>query len=320
MIENSVSIIIPVKNGMPHLRSVFTAIAMQEYDGPVDVTCIDSGSKDGSLKVITNNGADLIQISPQDFGHGRTRNFAAQKSRAQYLVFLTQDAIPNDPNWLAELIRPMREDANIAGVFSRHIAHENADPFTRWELEETFSELSKYPVVELSDAQTYYADQSMRQTYHFFSDNSSAIRRSVWKKFPLPDVQFAEDQIWAKTIIEAGYKKAYAHASVVRHSHSFGPYEALRRSFDESHAFRNLFDYRLITTKYALFQSIIYLLRRDLKNALRNGWCFSHPLKTTSRIFESITKPLGHYLGARQTLSSKWQSRLSRDNWIRSLQ
>lgn len=320
MIENSVSIIIPVKNGMPHLKQVLAAIDMQEYDSAIDVICIDSGSKDGSLDCIAAHDATLIQIAPQDFGHGRTRNFAATQSRAQYLVFLTHDAIPDNPNWLSELIHPMREDANVAGVFSRHIAHHGADPFTKWELAETFDALRSYPVIELDDPQSYYADQSLRQIYHFFSDNASALRRSVWKKFPLPNVQFAEDQIWAKSIIEAGYKKAYAHASVIRHSHSFGPFETLRRSYDESRAFRKLFGYRLITSPGMLFQSILFLMHRDLGNALRHGWIFSHPAKTLSRVFESIAKPLGHYLGAIPKLSARWQSRLSRDSWIRSLQ
>ena len=42
-------------------------------------------------------------------------------------------------------------------------------------------------------------------------------------KISFPDVSFAEDQIWAKTIIEAGFKKAFARNSLVKHSHGFGP-------------------------------------------------------------------------------------------------
>ena len=106
MTENSVSIIIPVKNGMPFLPSVLQAIAKQKYDGPIDIICIDSGSKDGSQNCLLKHGIKPIQITPEDFGHGRTRNFAAEKSNYEYLVFLTQDAIPNDTNWLAELIQP----------------------------------------------------------------------------------------------------------------------------------------------------------------------------------------------------------------------
>ena len=318
MIENSVTIVIPVKNGMPMLGEVLDGIDAQDYNHPVEVVGIDSGSSDGSDALIDARGHKLIRIPPAEFGHGRTRNLGVESSRAQYLVFLTQDAVPADPNWLDELVRPMRDDANVAGVFSRHQAHENADPFTAWELDTHFEGLKDFPLCELNEPERYWQDQSLRQIYHYFSNNSSAIRRAVWKKHPLPDVQFAEDQIWAKTIIEAGYKKAYAPNSLISHSHSFGPFETLRRAYDESRAFRKLFGYELGGDWSQVCGSALYLIARDMKLAFHHGWFTSHPLKSISRIFESMAKPVGHRLGSRDRLPKRLQNRISRDEWIKS--
>ena len=159
----------------------------------------------------------------------------------------------------------------VAGVFSRHKAHKDADPFIAWELATHFDRLRRFPVVEITDWDAYNANQGLRQVYHFYSDNASAMPRRIWQQHPYPDVQFAEDQIWAKTIIETGYRQAFAPDSVVRHSHSFGPLETLRRSFDESRAFRKLFGYRLADGPRSILRSTAYLASRDMKLAFSQG-------------------------------------------------
>ena len=42
-----------------------------------------------------------------------------------------------------------------------------------------------------------------------FSDNNSCIRRDIFEKYPYEDINFAEDQIWARKMIELGFKKVY---------------------------------------------------------------------------------------------------------------
>ncbi|WP_371170997.1 glycosyltransferase family 2 protein [Aliiroseovarius sp. 2305UL8-7] len=316
---DSVSVIIPVKNGQPHFAEVCQMLAQQDYHAPFDVICIDSGSTDGSDQIAEAHGFRLVRIASTDFGHGKTRNFGAEQSQADYLAFITHDAIPNNANWLANLIRPMLDDQKVAGVFSRHLAHNDADPFITWELEQHFKGLADFPVVEITDRAEYDTNEGLRQIYHFYSDNASAMPRRIWTDHPYPDVQFAEDQIWAKEIVEAGYKKAFAFDSVVRHSHSFGPFETLQRSFDESRAFRKLFGYRLSRSLGNVFKSSLYLVKRDIGLAVKNGWWKTHPAKTVSRFFESFARPLGHYLGARDRLPTGLTRKLSRDDWIRNL-
>lgn len=316
---NSVSIIIPLKNGLPYFEDVCEALKTQEYDAPLEVICVDSGSKDGSVELAEGHNFRVVHIASKDFGHGKTRNYGASLTESEFIAFLTHDAIPADPHWLSNLVRPMREDSEVAGVFSRHEAHHGADPFVTSELKEHFRGLADFPVVQITDRSEYDANLGLQQVYHFYSDNASALRRTVWEKIPYPDVQFAEDQIWAKTIVEAGYKKAFAEDSLVRHSHAFGPWETLRRSFDESRAFHKLFGYKLGTSYGAVFRSGIYLLKRDMGNAFKFGWWLSHPSKTLSKVFESFARPLGHYLGCQENLSSLIASRISRDDWIRSL-
>lgn len=46
----------------------------------------------------------------------------------------------------------------------------------------------------------YEEDEGYRQYLAFFSDNNSCLRRSVWEQIPYDDVDYAEDQFWARKI------------------------------------------------------------------------------------------------------------------------
>ena len=60
--------------------------------------------------------------------------------------------------------------------------------------------------------QRYKEEEGYRHLLSFFSDNNSCIRRDIFEKYPYKDVSFAEDQIWAKQMIELGYKNCIVHS------------------------------------------------------------------------------------------------------------
>ena len=93
----SASVVIPVKNGARHLGEVLAAVLAQE-DG-LDVLVIDSGSDDGSPDIARAAGVRVLEIAPEEFGHGRTRNLGAEHTEGELICFLTQDATPVE-GWL----------------------------------------------------------------------------------------------------------------------------------------------------------------------------------------------------------------------------
>ena len=103
-----VSIVIPVKNGGELLDRVLAKVFEQKTQYQYEVICVDSGSTDGSLEIIKKYPCQLYEIPSQEFGHGKTRNYGAGKGTGEFIVFLTQDALPADEHWLEHFINGLR--------------------------------------------------------------------------------------------------------------------------------------------------------------------------------------------------------------------
>ena len=99
-----VAAVVPVKDGARYLAEVLAALAREAVD---EVLVIDSGSRDGSVEIARGAGVEVLEIAPADFGHGRTRNLGAERTSAEIVAFLTQDATPV-PGWRAALRRGVR--------------------------------------------------------------------------------------------------------------------------------------------------------------------------------------------------------------------
>lgn len=310
------SVVIPVKNGGARFREVLDAALRQTTPWPYEVLVIDSGSRDGSVEHALRAGCRVEQIASSEFGHGRTRNLGARLTSGEFIVFLTHDACPGRDDWLARLVAAADSAPEVAGAFGRHVAYPEASIVTTRELEAHFAGFGALPsVVRNDDPARYTADPGYRQFLHFFSNNNSCLRRSVWEQIPFPDVDFAEDQIWAKQVIEAGHAKAYAPDAWVFHSHDFGVVETAQRAFDESRALKRLFGYVLVPSLARLIRDWLYLLARD------GRWILASDRSATERLQSLVRAPLlnaakliGRYVGAREAVLPRWLLRsFSRD-------
>jgi rhamnosyltransferase len=308
------SVIIPTKNPGGIFRRVLERTLEQETPWPFEVIVIDSGSTDGTVAFAQERpGVRVIEIAPETFGHGRTRNLAVGEARGDFVALLTHDALPVDRTWLRNLVGAVEQHPTIAGSFGRHIAYDHASPFTKRDLEKHFAGFLAHPLIvsRFDSPEKYQGDIGWRQFLHFFSDNNACLRRSVWLKIPYPDVEFAEDQIWASRVIDAGWSKAYAPDAAVYHSHDYDVFDRLRRAFDESLAFRRLFGYRLGGSVRQMVRSITGLCKADWRWGQANGIRISQRLH---RIGEDAALVIGHSIGSRGDDLPGWvQRRLSRD-------
>ena len=213
-----VSVIIPVKNGQRYLDSALKAVFSQEINAKFEVIIIDSGSTDKTLRIAKKfKIAKILEIQPAEFNFGKTKNLALTLCQGKYIVFLSQDALSQNEWWLKNLVQPLEQKVDAAGVFSRQVPYKHTNPFQRYAISYLYPEKEKNNL--LGNV--------------FFSNVSSAIKKEILEQIKFPEnIPMSEDQAWAKQAIAAGYKIFYATDSVVFHSHNYGFWKNFKRNFD----------------------------------------------------------------------------------------
>lgn len=225
-----ISVVIPTLNAADYVRGIEAALSFQ-IEPIHELIVIDSESDDDTQAAFEAIGARVLSIGRDDFGHGRVRNLGAHASRSDILVYLTQDALPNHPEWLGNLVRPLVSGVSAAS-FSRQVPRPNATPLERYARD------LNYP----SESRIVTSDDIRRIGIRafFFSNSCSAITRSAFSAvggFP-EDVIMNEDMLIASRLLRAGHSIAYAADSIVQHSHSYSVAQTFRRYFDIGVVFR----------------------------------------------------------------------------------
>ena len=90
-----VSVIIPVYNGARFLRAALESVFAQTYR-PIEVIVVDDGSADDS-GVIAQSFPEVRYVRQQNEGVAAARNNGIQIARGEFLAFLDQDDLLNNP-------------------------------------------------------------------------------------------------------------------------------------------------------------------------------------------------------------------------------
>ena len=221
---------IPVKDGGELLQQVLAAAIAQ---GPSELIVIDSGSRDRSPEIARAAGADLIEIAPEEFGHGRTRNLGADRSTGELICFLTQDAVPVD-GWLDAYREAFTLDERVGAAFGPHLPRPGTSPMIAREPTEFFATFSPDGRPALQ----------RRGDASFLSNVNACYARACWEQLRFPDVAYSEDQAFGRAMLDAGWVKVFHPGAAVLHAHDYGPLDFSRRYFDEYRGLRETTGFR----------------------------------------------------------------------------
>jgi O-antigen biosynthesis protein len=221
----TVSVVIPVKDGEALLEEALAGVRAQ---GDVELIVIDSGSRDRSREIARAADAELIEIDPGEFGHGRTRNLGAERSQGQLICFLTQDAVPLH-GWLDAYREAFSLDSRVGAAYGPHLPRDDTSPMIARELTEFFAGFSPDggPVLQR------LGDPS------FLSNVNACYSRECWAELRFSDISYAEDQAFGRAMLEAGWTKVFHPRAAVLHAHDYGPVEFMKRYFDEYRGLRD---------------------------------------------------------------------------------
>lgn len=221
----SITLIIPILNGEKFLPDFFRGLKEQTLR-PDEILVADSGSDDRSVAISRDFGADIIEITREQFDHGGTRTMLAGKASGDILVFVTQDAIPASSRSLENLILPLLQSDRIACSYGRQLPQADATPVS--------SHLRHFNYPDQSGVRGWEDRQGLGLKSIFISNSFAA-----YKKAPLEEVGyfkngliFGEDTCTLGRLFLAGYLVAYQADAEVYHSHNYDYLEEFRRSFD----------------------------------------------------------------------------------------
>ena len=219
------ALILPVRNAGRHLDRLLPALAAQSLR-PDEWLVLDSESSDDSKARLLAAGASVVSVRAADFNHGGTRRLASELCRAEVLIYLTQDAIPADPDALRRLRDAVLAEDDIGVAYGRQLPQPDAGLLGAHARRFNYPPLSR--TKRLADA----AELGIKTC--FSSDSFAAYRHAALKAvggFPA-DVIGTEDAHVAGRLLLAGWAVRYEADARVHHSHDYGLLEEMRRYFD----------------------------------------------------------------------------------------
>ena len=220
----------------------------------------------------------VVSIAQEEFDHGGTRDMAMHLCKSQYVLMMTQDAMPKN----GKLIETLRnaQGEKISVVFARQ------EPAKDCRIIERYTRTFNYSAMEKA-AQTNNGIKSI-----FCSDVCAMYDRIAYEEvggFP-GKVIFNEDEIFAAKSLKAGYDIRYEAQAVVIHSHNYSGVQYFKRYFDlgVSQA-----DFSYIFNEYHAEDEGIRLVKQTFRYLMKRKSYFDIPVL----FYHSGMKLIGMKLG-----------------------
>ena len=166
-----IDIICPLYNASNYIEKLNKSLIKQKNVNINKIIYILTKSSDDSVEILKKNKCYYEEIEKKDFSHSLVRENAAKKSKADIICFITQDIVIENDDWLEKLVKPIINNEAEAS-YSRQISKfNNIERYTRE---------SNYPDYSFIKSKKDLKELGLKT--FFFSDASSAIKRSIFKK------------------------------------------------------------------------------------------------------------------------------------------
>ncbi len=221
----SLSVIIPTRNGAGTLPAVL-AMLRRQTAAITELLVVDTESEDTTCDIALNFGAKIYTIKREEFDHGGTRSWIAEKAAGDILVFLTQDAVPVTVDAVARLTDPLKKDTDITVTYGRQLPNQEANTAA------SCLRLFNYP--SESSVRCFDDRKELGLTTIFVSNSFAAYTKSSLASvgYFKNGLIFGEDTCTVGRMLRDGMKIAYVADAMVYHSHNYSWLQDFRRAFD----------------------------------------------------------------------------------------
>ena len=274
--NNSIDIICPLYNAINYIDNLNKSLLMQENVNINKIRYILTESKDSTEQYLKSNNLNYKLVKRDEFSHSLTREKEAFESEADILVFISQDIVIDDKNWLEKLVKPIINN-EVEASYSRQL--------TKFNNIEKYVREFNYPAESMIKSDSDIEKLGIKT--FFFSDAASAIKRRVFVElngYDHKNLPINEDMYFAHKLITYGYKIKYCADSYVYHSHKFTLKELYNRYKLTGQFFKQndyLYNYKTTSSGVKLAK---YILKRILKE-FRIVLLFRYPFDMAARFF-----------------------------------
>ena len=223
--QTSVDVVIPSYRPDEKFSRLVKKLQEQEYPiGTIFVINTKAGRFPKEVEQMEK--VKVSHIERREFDHGATRDMGMQMSKAEIVVFMTQDAVPADEYVIGNLVKVLEEDEMTGAAYARQLAASYCNYI------EKYTRKFNYP--ENSRIKSKEDLQEMGIKTFFCSNVCAAYKRNIYEKAGgfCKKTIFNEDMILAGHMINAGYKVAYVAEARVIHSHNYTGMQQFHRNFD----------------------------------------------------------------------------------------
>lgn len=240
----NVSVIIPTYNAGKQFEGLLDMLYQQKGVHDVEIVVVDSGSRDETVLTAEKRGCNVIKISQEQFSHSYSRNLGAENARYDYIVFMTQDALPENDLWIANLVKPLLENKEIVASTCVEQPRKETDLFSRMAIKQQTDWLLEGKQDRVLQVPEEFPEGETRETVirknGCINDVACAYRKDIFLQYRYR-LNYAEDLDMGKRLIESGHKLMLLGSVKVIHSHNRSSMYYLRRMLVERVAHAQIF-------------------------------------------------------------------------------
>ena len=281
----TIDIVCPIYKNFDQLERLYSLLQKQvdveiaNYIFPLTIS--DDKEVDEKIKVfLKEHNIIYFEVTKDEFSHSLTREKAIRDyCKSDVVVLCSQDVIFFEEHALSRISEAINDE--VVYAYGKQIC-------TKKTIERYIRE-KNYP----KESQIISSDdiEKLQLMAFFASDAFSALNRKVFIKingYQGYNVMMAEDMLYSKFVLDAGYKKAYVAEAEVEHSHKFTLKQLYNRYYETGkfHKEVNLFN------QYKAEDSGLKLAMYVLGQALKH---FNIPV-----LFRWLPDMSARYLGMRK--------------------
>lgn len=281
----TIDIVCPIYKNFDQLERLYSLLQKQvdveiaNYVFPLTIS--DDKEVDEKIKAfLKEHNIIYFEVAKDEFSHSLTREKAIRDyCKSDVVVLCSQDVIFFEEHALSRISEAINDE--VVYAYGKQIC-------TKKTIERYIRE-KNYP----KENQIISSDdiEKLQLMAFFASDAFSALNRKVFIKingYQGYNVMMAEDMLYSKFVLDAGYKKAYVAEAEVEHSHKFTLKQLYNRYYETGkfHKEVNLFN------QYKAEDSGLKLAMYVLGQALKH---FNIPV-----LFRWLPDMSARYLGMRK--------------------